>query len=344
MIRGLFVRIVQNKCTWRNKQGWTLHGTPFYCVYPMYGYPMKRFSTDLIRNEQQTKSRTKSLELQLESSIQSEDYENSLRIVNELIDLEPNNPEWYMDLSTIYQKLDRIEDSIQAMQKSFEVAPRLPSSDIDATRYGIIAENYTTLGKYELALEYLNKCIELLGSGAGYHVYMLRSEIYGHMNKLQERHNDLLKAMTIQPEKEDVDRDFQWHSHMYTQFHNLLNKQPTKENVERTLYHLDECLSLKPKESLLLYVARAHIHMTQANYDQAEKDLEKLGSLLSPDKNLDHFRIDVQRMFALAQLYLTQKRMKEAQTQIEQLLQEPYVSKLSNEQLEVLNKMKDIIT
>lgn len=279
------------------------------------------------------------------------DFERAIQVAQELISLDEQNYEWYMDLGTAYQQLGQPQQAIRAIERSFQISPKLSSAPgEDATRYGTLGECYAALQQYDLALQNMNQCISMLGENAGYQVFLLRAEIYSHLGgKNKEKHEDMLRAMSIDPEKEDTHRDFMWHLHMFSQFHNLLQTMNTKENARKTLYHLDECLLLNKDGSFSLYLTRSGINMAQGEFDKAAKDLDKLSQYLtsayaSADYQQDQSALD--RVFsrllvARAQLNLAQHRYSEANESLSQLFsQSKFYSLLSEEEIETLQRMK----
>mgnify|MGYP001087045149 CR=1 FL=1 len=280
------------------------------------------------------------------------DYDRAIQAANDLIQLDPSNHEWYMDLSTAYQQNGQAQDAIRAMELSFKISPTLPEKSVDATRYGTLGECYASMGQHSMALKNLNQCISLLGDDAGYQIYLLRAEIYGNLGKNKEKHEDMLRAMGIEPEKEDAHRDFMWHLHMFSQFNNLLQSSAnSRENARKTLYHLDECLSLNLDGSFALYLTRAAIHMTQGEFEKADKDLNKLAAYLervdksgesrANDEQLALDRVRSRLLVARVQLNLAQHLYREANEALSDLMNQPrYCSLLSEEENESLNRMK----
>jgi tetratricopeptide (TPR) repeat protein len=268
----------------------------------------------------------KQLELRLESAIQSSDYSTAMKTVNELINDDPNNYEWYMDKSSIHQQLGQYEQAIQSMNQSIE---KLPTSKldkvVDATRFGTIGECFVSMNKFEEALPYLNKCIELLGQEADYPIYLLRANVYGQLNRIKDKHNDMMKAMSIKPDVEDRERDLAWHLHMFSQLYLLIEKQYSRENASKALYHLDQCISLQcPEATVGLYHSRAKINMKMKEHSKARTDLDKMDTILqkirSKLKEGEYERLDVIRRVALGELFLTTNEHSKARSELEYAL------------------------
>lgn len=278
------------------------------------------------------------LELQLESQLQTENYSRALETVYELIHEDPNNYEWYMDLSTIFQQLNRYQDSIDAMKKSFEIAPEISDQITDATRYGILGENYLKMERFAEALANLSKSIDLLGTEANYHIYLLRAGVYQILKRTKEAHDDMMHAMTIQPEKEDPERDYAWHLHMYSQLFTLLQQKFEKETAQKTIYHIDEVMAIDKERTLSLYLSRASINMKLKKFDQAKKDLDSLNRQLST-KNPDYQRLMLLRQVMTTELYIAKNQLSQAQSTIEELIRD---HSQSLEGIKELDKCKEL--
>lgn len=93
--------------------------------------------------------------LQVEILMFEDQLEEALEVLDYLFDIEPYNPELYIQKANICSKRSHHQEAINILEESLEL------SNYDEEVYALIAMEYMFLENYEKAKEYYMKCLEI---------------------------------------------------------------------------------------------------------------------------------------------------------------------------------------
>lgn len=99
--------------------------------------------------------------MKLEELLRNEKYKEALSLIKQIIELEPDNPDYYAVLGLIYYYLDNFEEAVASFQKDIAL------KDDNLSIYLCLGIAYDSMGDTEKAKEVLVKYIECLKKESG---------------------------------------------------------------------------------------------------------------------------------------------------------------------------------
>ena len=132
--------------------------------------------------------------------IESENHEEAIEILTNLINLNPELEEAYAFRGNSYFELKRYNQALIDYTRVIEMNPSSVGKN-QKLAYGMRGFTYSLLKEFDKALEDFNKCIELDANNSD--VYNNRAYTYRFLNRYDEAIKDWEKAIQINPELEN---------------------------------------------------------------------------------------------------------------------------------------------
>ena len=145
-------------------------------------------------NNEKTELAIEEFKLAADISEQESDWDDAIRIYENLIEIEPDNIEWQRSLGHVLSEEERWNDAISVYVKLIEREP-------DNTNYFYnLGRTYTELDKYDEAVNYLKKAINLKPDNLDALCYL--GTAYQELDQFEESLVYFKKAKDINPDFE----------------------------------------------------------------------------------------------------------------------------------------------
>jgi tetratricopeptide (TPR) repeat protein/S1-C subfamily serine protease len=187
-----------------------------------------------------------------------ENYEQALTVINQAISMFPNSPKSYTIKWSVLDILERYDEGLAAINQAIDLAPR-------ALWYVIRGSNYSLQKKYELALDDLNKAIELNPNYAM--AYSVRATHYSSQQKYELALADYNKAIELNP-----------NYGLYYRGRGL--NYLLQQKYELALADYNKAIELNPNDAGA-YASRGNLYHRQQKYELALADYNKAINLNS---------------------------------------------------------------
>ncbi len=216
-------------------------------------------------------------------------YEEAIKSYTKAIELNPPQASYlYRQIAYLYLRLGREEEAIKAAQMLLEKGRK------DANTYSMVARIYRNLKKYDEAISYYRKAIELASKGRA----------RGRANELKSRHQ-----LELAQVYEEVGKDTQAEKE-YTQIiaeskSKWLTKRAQERlfglyrktgRLEQVAHQYEAELAATEAKSLTLYKSLGASYRRQGKYEKAIEMYKKASALAPQDKEISKILKEMEDM------------------------------------------------
>ena len=200
--------------------------------------------------------------------IREEKYSDAIKLLNELIAEDPDNPRYHYKLGEAYYGLGELEKALQEEQEAIRINPDM------SLAYVILGQVYEQQGNTENALLMFSKAVELDPENGLAQYYL------GETQETLEQYEDALVSYQAA-----ADADSEWNVPRFALGEVLVKMG----NDEDALTEYQAAITIDPSWALPYY-SRGEVHERMKEYDKALVDFRNV-VILDQNWSLGHFAV-----------------------------------------------------